>query len=41
VFLYSLLALGVMALQENLISNTLERTVIREKVYNTALDYFA
>ncbi len=38
---HRLLSIAVTALQENLISNTLERTVIREKAYNTALDYFA
>ncbi len=36
-----LLSVAVMVLQEGLISNMLERTVIREKAYNAALDYFA
>ena len=35
-----LLSLAVIVLQETLVPNTLERTLLRERVYNTALDYF-
>ena len=35
-----LLLLGVNILKEKLISNALERTILRERVYNAALDFF-
>ena len=36
-----LLMLVVTILQEKLTTSTLERTILRERLYNTTLDYFA
>lgn len=41
VFLYSLLHIGVTLLQEKLVTSTLERTLLRERIYNSTLDYFS
>ena len=35
-----LLALGVQLLREKLLTNSVERTILREKIYNCVLDYF-
>ena len=35
-----LLALGVQLLREKLLVNSVERTILREKIYNCVLDYF-
>jgi len=35
-----LLQLAVTILKEKLINNALERTILRERVYNAALDFF-
>ena len=35
-----LLALGVKLLREKLLTNSVERTILREKIYNCVLDYF-
>ncbi len=37
---FQLLQLGVNILKEKLISNALEKTILRERVYNAALDFF-
>ncbi len=37
---HRLLALGVSLLRGRLVASPLERTMLREKVYNAALDYF-
>jgi phosphatidylinositol 4-kinase len=37
---FKLLALGVQLLREKLLTNSVERTILREKIYNTVLDYF-
>ena len=33
--------MGVTLLQEKLVTSTLERTLLREKIYNATLDYFS
>ena len=37
----SLLHIGVTLLQEKLVTSTLERTLLRERIYNATLDYFS
>ena len=37
---HRLLALGVKLLREKLLTNSVERTILREKIYNCVLDYF-
>lgn len=33
--------MGVILLQEKLVTSTLERTLLRERIYNATLDYFS
>ena len=33
--------MGVTLLQEKLVTSTLERTLLRERIYNATLDYFS
>jgi phosphatidylinositol 4-kinase len=37
---FQLLALGVQLLREKLLTNSVERTILREKIYNCVLDFF-
>ena len=36
-----MLHIGVILLQEKLVTSTLERTLLRERIYNATLDYFS
>ena len=38
---HSLLHIGVTLLQEKLVTSTLERTLLRERIYSSTLDYFS